>query len=50
MSVEKLVTVEWAARQFESSAPVEMPQELRGYLGHERRVIEKAGTNGCMIC
>ena len=40
---------EWAARQRESSVPVEMPQELKDYLEREKAIIEKAEANGCMI-
>lgn len=40
---------EWAARQRESSTPVEMPKELKDYFEREKRIIEKAEANGCMI-
>lgn len=46
--VEKLLD-EWSDAQFEPSATVEMPQELKGYHGHDERVIEKVEANGCMI-
>ena len=41
--------VEWAARQRESSVPIEKPKDLREYLEKRRHIIEKAAENGCMI-
>lgn len=40
---------EWSDAQFDPSALVEMPQELKDYLEHDERVIEKAVANGCII-
>lgn len=40
---------EWILSQVDPMHPTEMPQELKDYLDREKRIIEEAEANGCMI-